>query len=240
MIMILLDFELYNLLQMSKTTTTLNPVLGDSTHDVEFQSTQTLIKKEIPLFPASTWIKEQFKRALSPEENDFLPARTLKYLIIQRAFLNQDLILLMSLGPFLTNPPEIEGLDALLFFEMLFAIKVISGVIFIICSLMLAREQKKAGIARLVSIEMFDHLKLSNTWLVIAGVLMLLNTLLDILVLCLLRCSASECNFVKSSHADSISVLKFQYSLIINLLLVLFFPFIYWKMLVFSRCSPFQ
>lgn len=222
----------YNLLQMSKFIA-FKPVLRDYNQDVELQlPAKVITTDEVPLYPASTWLKHQFKRAISPEERGFLFSRTLKYLIVQRAALNQDMILLMSIGPFVTNPPDIEGINAPQFFKALFIIKLISGLIYMLCFQMLFREKKQAGIARVVSIEMLDYLKLSNVWLVISGVLMLMNTILDFVALSVLRCSATECSHVTSSDPDGNKVLQFQYSIVINLLLFLFFPFIYWKILV--------
>lgn len=222
-------------------TTTLNPIVSHFSQDVENQSVKMNIEG-VPLYPASIWLKHEFKRAISIEERPFLLVRMLKYFILHRAALNPDILLLVTIGPYITNPPEINGLpiDSKVFFPIIFTIKAVISVILIACFASFTRSQRQAGIARILSLEMLDHMKLKDTVTMIAGATIYITLLSDILVLCWLRCSATDCSQVTSSNPGSSSVLNYQYTLIINFLLAILFPFIYWLFLVCkkSRSDP--
>lgn len=222
-------------------TTTVNPLTTHLFTDEENQNViQSLTKKDnFPLYPASTWMKHQFKRAMSKEERSLLLSRVFKYLILARTFINPEVPGLMISGTYAANPPEINGfpISCSFFFQIFVICKAISLVILFICLYMFLRAQKQAGIDRILSLEMLDHMKFSNIWTIIAGITTFLNMGMDAYVLYYLRCNASECSHVTSSNPDGSSVLQFQYYLIINFVLTVICPFIYWTQLVLPCCA---
>ncbi len=208
-------------------TSSSNRVIAPFGHDVESGTI------EIPLYPASTWLKHEFKRAISAEERSFLFLRTWKYFILYRAALNPDLITLLFIGPCIANPPDMDDLpvNSKVLFPFFFGIKLVTGVILIFCFVMFTRSQRRAEIPRILSLEMLDHLKISEVATMIASVTIFLTMIWDIILLYWLHCGTTDCNS---------AVFNLYCSLILNFLFAIPFPFVYWLFLVSKRtcCGP--
>ncbi len=220
---------------------TFNPLVDQA--DVDEESLSQYFpnvpdRNEFPLFPVSSWMKHQFKRLISLEERPLLGARLMKYLILQHCFIIPELPLI-AYGSYMWKPPRIEGLpmNGATFFTLFYINKLISALIALYYyKAIVTKIQKDAGLERPVSLEMFDKIDLLNHWTILAGIVVVWNTIYDIIVLAYLRCNVSGCPHVTSSDPDESSVSNFHTMLIMNFVLIALFPLIYYIMLTCTCC----
>ncbi len=204
-------------------TSTSNRVIAPLSHDVESGTS------EMPLYPASTWLKNEFKRAISVEERSFLLLRIWKYFMLYRAALNPDFITLLFLVPCITNPPDnIDGLpvNSKVLFPFFFVIKLVTAIILVFSFVMFTRSQRLTEIPRILSLKMLDHMKITDAVTMIASITIFITMIWDIVLLLWLQCSTTTCNS---------AVFNLYCCLILNLIFAIPFPFIYWQFLVWKN-----
>ncbi len=195
---------------------------------------------EFPLFPVSAWMKHQFKRLISLEERHLLPARLLKYLILEHCFVAPELPIVTFYYSFMWKPPRIEGLptNGAAFFTLYYIIKLISAIFALYYyKSIVGKIQKDAGLERTISLEMFDKIDLLNHWTILGGIVSIGNLIYDIIVLSYLRCNANGCPYVTSSDPDESSVSNFFTMNLMSFILIAIFPLIYYLTLVCTCCS---
>lgn len=194
---------------------------------------------EFPLFPVSSWMKHQFNRLISLEERSLLGARLIKYLILQRCFLAPELPFILY-ASFMVKPPRIEGLpmNGAAFFTLCIISKIISAIFEIYYfKFIVSKIQKDAGLERHVSLEMFDKIDLFNAWTICAEIVVAWNMIYGIIVLVYLKCNPSGCPYVTSSDPSGSSVSYLNTMFIVNFVLIVLFPFIYYLSLTYTCCS---
>ncbi len=219
---------------------TLNPLDVQAAADKENQDLPDVrANNQFPLFPVSTWMKDQFTRLISLEERSLLGARLVKYLILQRCFLAPELPFIVY-ASFMVKPPRIEGLpmNGAAFFTLCIVTKIISAIIEIYYfKVIVSKIQKDAGLERPVSLEMFDKIDLFNPWTILAGIVVAWNMIYGIIVLAYLKCNPSGCPYVTSSDPSGSTVGYLNTMFIMNFVLIVLFPFIYYLNLTCTCCS---